>query len=356
MRIVSVVGARPQFVKLGAISRALAPARSVEHVIIHTGQHYDPDMSDSFFEELRIPHPDINLGIGSGSHGVQTGRMLEELDPLLNRIRPVWTLVYGDTNSTLAATLAAVKLDIQVAHLEAGLRSFNRAMPEEHNRVLSDHASDLLLAPTELAVQNLRMEGLGPRTVLVGDVMADVCYSTRDLIGQAELAHVRSDVGGDRYVLATIHRPSNTDDPHKLRQILRALRSLTVPVLLAVHPRLRSRAAEFGLSLEGGSVIPTSPLSYRSMVAAVMGAQGVVTDSGGLQKEAFLLGVPCTTVRAETEWVETLDGGWNILDPSAENLTELATRDKPEHQLNQPYGDGRAAERVFEVLSRGNGN
>jgi UDP-N-acetylglucosamine 2-epimerase (non-hydrolysing) len=352
VKVLSVVGARPQFVKLGPIARQFAENRDIEHVIVHTGQHYDAAMSRVFFDDLGIPAPDVHMGVGSGTHGVQTGAMLSGLDSILDRHRPDWTLVYGDTNSTIAAALAAVKMHMPVAHLEAGLRSFNRRMPEEHNRVLTDHAADLLLAPTEIAMGHLAREGLAHRAVHVGDVMTDVCFRTRDAV-QGVRAELPEGVDPDApYVVATIHRPDNTDDEARLRAIVKALGDLAVPVVLLAHPRLVVRASSFGLHLTGGSLHTAAPLGYPSMVRAVVGAVGVVTDSGGLQKEAFLLGTPCTTLRTETEWVETLDGGWNILDPELARVREIAVRAKPTAARAQPYGDGTAAARVVTALRK----
>ena len=353
MKIVSVVGARPQFVKLAAVSDALKSHDDVVHVIVHTGQHYDSAMSDVFFEHLVIPSPDVHLGVGSGTHGVQTGAMLAGLDVIFDEHRPDWALVYGDTNSTLAAALAAVKLHVPVAHLEAGLRSFNRRMPEEHNRVLTDHAADLLLAPTALAMRHLETEGLLHRAVNVGDVMTDVCFRTRDAVESAPLVLPASMETCDRYVVATVHRPDNTDDEDRLNAVVNALRELPLPVLLVAHPRLSVRAASFGIELSGGSLNRTRPLAYHEMVRAVMGCSGVVTDSGGLQKEAFLLGKPCTTIRSETEWEETLVDDWNILDPGLARLPESAARTAPAAAQSQPYGDGNAADRVVAVLKAG---
>jgi UDP-N-acetylglucosamine 2-epimerase (non-hydrolysing) len=351
VKVLSVVGARPQFVKLAPVAAALT-ARGVRHVIVHTGQHYDALMSDAFFADLRIPDPDVHLGIGSGSHGVQTGGMLAALDGVLDSQRPDWTLVYGDTNSTLAGTLAAVKLHLPVAHLEAGLRSFNRRMPEEHNRVLTDHAADLLLAPTQVAMDHLASEGLAARARLVGDVMTDVCYLVRDAVAGTPAVLPAGVDPARPYVIATIHRADNTDDPARLAAVLKALGSVPVPVVLLAHPRLRARASEFGIDLDGGSLVAADPMPYPALVRAVLGSAGVVTDSGGLQKEAFLLGVPCTTVRTETEWTETLAGGWNVLAADLAGLDTLAARPAPDGERPQPYGDGHAADRVVTELTQ----
>lgn len=349
MKVLSVVGARPQFVKLAPVAAALADA-GVEHVIVHTGQHYDAKMSDVFFDDLKIPAPDVHLGVGSGSHGVQTGAMLAGLDPVLDQHKPDWVLVYGDTNSTLAAAVSAVKTHLPIAHLEAGLRSFNRRMPEEHNRVLTDHAADLLLAPTQVAMDHLATEGLAGRSVLVGDVMTDVCYLVRDGVADAPIELPDSMDAGAPYLLATIHRPDNTDTPQRLEAIVAAMRDLPVPVLLLAHPRLVAKAADHGIELTGGNLHQTAPFAYPQMVRAVMGAAGVVTDSGGLQKEAFLLDTPCTTIRPETEWVETLENGWNILDNDLSQLRDVAVRERPAGAKPAPYGDGHAAQTVARVL------
>ncbi|WP_039921904.1 non-hydrolyzing UDP-N-acetylglucosamine 2-epimerase [Leifsonia aquatica] len=346
MRVLSVVGARPQFIKLAPIASAMAGR--ADHIVVHTGQHYDELMSDVFFRDLGIPEPDVNLAIGSGSHGEQTGAMLSALEPVIERYAPDWVLVYGDTNSTLAAAVASVKLHTPLAHLEAGLRSFNRRMPEEHNRVLTDHASDLLLAPTAVAMGHLADEGLGHRSVLVGDVMTDVLYRVRDQVLAASGEAARA---GDYYV-ATIHRPDNTDDPRRLAAIIDALAGLDRPVRLLAHPRLVATASASGVELQRGAIELAAPLAYPELVAAVLGSAGVVTDSGGLQKEAFLLRVPTTTVRPETEWVETVDLGWNVLVGSdLSSLRDAVQRPRPAATLAAPYGDGHAAERVVEELA-----
>jgi UDP-N-acetylglucosamine 2-epimerase (non-hydrolysing) len=356
MKVLSVVGARPQLVKLAPIAQAFA-GTDHQHVIVHTGQHYDVNLSDVFFTGLGIPSPDVHLGVGSGSHGTQTGAVLGAMDPVLELERPDWVLVYGDTNSTLAGAVAAVKMHIPVAHLEAGLRSFNRRMPEEHNRVLTDHAADLLLAPTEEAVRHLTDEGLAARTQLVGDVMVDVCLRVRDDLQAGRHAGPVLPEGIDPagpYLVATLHRAENTDDPERLAGLVSALAQLPVPVALLAHPRLLARSEAQGLKLGRGSVRVGQPLPYAAMVAAVLGSAGVVTDSGGLQKEAYLLGRPCTTLRGETEWVETLAGGWNVLvpDPAAlgESWLDVATRSAPDVDRGSPYGDGHAARRVVAAI------
>jgi len=351
MKVLSVVGARPQLVKLAPIAQAFAGTEH-EHVIVHTGQHYDTALSDRFFADLVIPEPDLNLGVGSAAHGVQTGAMLAALDTVLPSYDPDWVLAYGDTNSTMATALAAVKLHLPLAHLEAGLRSFNRRMPEEHNRVLTDHAADLCLAPTTAAVTQLEREGLAARTRLVGDVMADVCLATAAWLQAHPLPPLRQ----PPYIVATIHRAENTDDPARLRGLLAALAGLPVPVVLSVHPRLAKRCADLGADLQEGALEPVEPLSYPEMIAAVLSAEAIVTDSGGLQKEAFLLRRRCVTLRTETEWPETVESGWNVLAPGKDpSLEPLVTRPLPTSDPGTPYGDGQAAQAVVAVLDEERG-
>lgn len=348
MRILSVVGARPQFVKLAPIAKAMEGR--AEHIIVHTGQHYDELMSDVFFQDLGIPAPDYNLGVGSGKHGEQTGAMLAGLERVFEEAKPDVVLVYGDTNSTVAAALAAVKIHIPVAHLEAGLRSYNRRMPEEHNRVLTDHASDLLLAPTQVGLDHLREEGLGDRSILVGDVMTDVLYAVRDANAQQNQP-LPAGVEEGNYYVCTIHRPDNTDEPERLRSIIESLGSLSKPVLLLAHPRLRALAEKHDISLETGSIVLSEPLAYPQLVNAVSRSAGVVTDSGGLQKEAFLLRVPGTTIRPETEWVETVQLGWNVLvNDDLSILRQTVERPLPAPTDATPYGDGHAATRTVDAL------
>lgn len=348
MKILSVVGARPQFVKLAPIAHALRDA-GVEHVIVHTGQHYDLNMSDVFFSDLGIPAPDEHLAIGSASHGRQTGAMLAALDAVLETHRPDIVLVYGDTNSTAAGALAAVKMHIRLAHLEAGLRSFNRRMPEEHNRVMTDHLADLCLAPTEVAMQHLANEGLADRSINVGDVMTDVLMQVAESV-RDEPNPVPSDLAAGPYRVATLHRADNTDDPERLRAIVEALAALPEPTLLLAHPRLRARAEEYGIELATGSLHVDDPLPYPQLIRAIQSSVGVITDSGGLQKEAFLLRTPCVTIRPETEWTETVDLGWNVLAPEPEALREAVLGLHPRPTDATPYGDGHAAKRVVEAL------
>lgn len=348
MKVLSVVGARPQFVKLAPVASALSD-RGVEHVVVHTGQHYDANMSQSFFDTLAIPDPDVNLEVGSASHAEQTGAMLAALGPVFEEHRPDWVLAYGDTNSTLAAAITATKLHLPLAHLEAGLRSFNRRMPEEHNRVLTDHSADLCLAPTQVAVGHLTTEGLGKRTVLVGDVMTDVLMRVARAVSENPVDSLIP-VDGPPYALATIHRPDNTDDPERLGAIVKSLADLDMRVYLAAHPRLVAYAGRHGVALESGSITTVEPLAYPRLVQALSHAVHVVTDSGGLQKEAFLMGVPTTTVRPETEWVETVADGWNVLAPDPADIPSAVARPHPTTKRSAPYGAGDAAERTVVTL------
>jgi UDP-N-acetylglucosamine 2-epimerase len=319
-RFVHVVGARPQFVKLAPVCRAIAAAsdrgRGIESLIIHTGQHYDPSMSDVFFDELNIPRADVHLGVGSGSHGQQTGRMLEKLETALIDQRPDVLLAYGDTNSTLAAALAAAKLQLPVVHVEAGLRSFNRRMPEEINRVVADHLSDLLFAPTPEAMRNLATEGLSARAILVGDVMLDAMRFNEALADTRSQVLERLGLTAGGYLVATVHRAESTK-PEPLKGLLDALAqvaSVDRPIVFPVHPRTANCIREMHSNRPPAAGLRlVEPLGYLDMIRLVAGARIVLTDSGGLQKEAFFLGRPCVTLRGETEWVETVAEGGNII-------------------------------------------
>jgi UDP-N-acetylglucosamine 2-epimerase (non-hydrolysing) len=352
VKVLSVVGARPQFVKLAPIDQALRK-QGIDHVIVHTGQHYDPLLSQSFFDDLAIPPPVANLGVGSASHAVQTAAVLVGLDGVLVKQDPDWVLVYGDTNSTLGAALAAAQHQYSVAHVEAGLRSFDRRMPEERNRVVTDHLSDLLLAPTRAALAHLAAEGLAARSVIVGDVMVDSLAMVMARV-TARPPTLPPALRDGPFLLATLHRAETTDQSERLAATLAALASSPLPVKLLAHPRLTARAHQFDLPLTRGAVEAVEPLPYPAMIAAMQSCSGLITDSGGLQKEALLLGVPCTTIRAVTEWPETLDGGWNVLVPEPAGLASALTRPRPRGDPPKPYGDGRAAARVVaELLAHG---
>lgn len=349
MKVLSVVGARPQFIKLAPVDRALRLC-GYEHVIVHSGQHYDRLMSQVFFDDLGIGPPAANLGIGSASHAAQTAGILTGLDPILEHQRPDWVLVYGDTNTTLGSAIAAAQREIPLAHVEAGLRSFDRGMPEERNRVVTDHISDLLLAPTAVAMRNLAAEGLQARTVLVGDVMVDALAAMQACMETAPGRYLPAYLTNGPYLLATVHRQETTDDPSRLAAILHALAGCQLPVILLAHPRLRDRTSQLGIPLKGGGLQVAEPLQYPSMIAAMSASSGLITDSGGLQKEAFLLGVPCTTLRSRTEWPETLQGGWNVLVHDPRELAAAVSRPRPSGLPLAPFGDGAAARRVAAEL------
>jgi UDP-GlcNAc3NAcA epimerase len=358
IRLATVVGARPQFIKAAVVSRVLGRTDGICEDLIHTGQHYDPEMSAVFFGELEIPAPRFNLDIGSGSHAVQTGRMMEALERAFLELRPSGVLLYGDTNSTLAGALAAAKLGLRIAHVEAGLRSFNRSMPEEINRIVADHVADLLFPPTDRAERQLRAEGLGERRIVpVGDVMYDASLHAagRDAAARAEpLARFGLQPGG--YLLVTIHRAENTDAPERLEVILGALAILgaELPVVLPLHPRTQAAIDKLPSGLPQTGVRAISPLGYFDMQSLEGAARAIVTDSGGVQKEAFWHGVPCVTVRGETEWTELIEAGWNRLAPadSVERLVGAVRDAMSTGPLEQPslYGDGRAGEHIVAAL------
>jgi UDP-GlcNAc3NAcA epimerase len=364
VRLMQVVGARPQFVKLAPVCRAIAAAnaggRQIGNFIIHTGQHYDPALSDVFFEELGIPEADLDLGVGSGPHGLQTARMLEKLEQAMEAHRPDMVLTYGDTNSTLAATLAAAKLHVPVAHVEAGLRSFNRRMPEEVNRVVADHLSELLLAPTPEAMKNLASEGLADRARQVGDVMLDAIRAFAPLALERSRIHERLGLAAGTYLVTTLHRAENTPAAKlgPLLEVLAAIGTAARPVILPMHPRTAGVIRDAGLALPAGPglrAIP--PLGYLDMIALVARSQIVLTDSGGLQKEAFFLGRPCVTLRDETEWVETVSGGGNLIAGTDASRVRDAVatwdaaiaRGEPDFtsEISRSFGDGRAAQRIL---------
>jgi len=360
MKIVTVVGARPQFIKAAAVSRAIrehnrSSGESVIHeVIVHTGQHYDENMSQVFFDELDIPRPDYNLEVGGGTHGAMTGQMLEKIEQVLMAEDPDWVLIYGDTNSTLAGALAAVKLHIPVAHVEAGLRSFNMRMPEEVNRILADRVSTLLFCPTETAVKNLRREGMTNGVHNVGDVMYDASLFYRDMA--REKSSILEDLGlvAGEYVLVTCHRAENTDNPKRMKQIAEAFERIAedIRVVFPVHPRTRNVLQEMGIYArlsERLSIIP--PVSFLDMVRLEESAKAIVTDSGGVQKEAYFFGVPCITMRDETEWVETVEMGWNVLTgASSERIIASVNVRRLGETGKRLYGDGNASMKIVETL------
>jgi UDP-N-acetylglucosamine 2-epimerase len=363
-KIITVIGARPQFIKAAAVSRAIAAVNAaggavqIDERIIHTGQHYDANMSKVFFDELKIPRPMVNLAVGSGSHGQQTGAMLERIEQVLLEEKPDWTLIYGDTNSTLAGALAAAKLHIPVAHVEAGLRSFNRRMPEEINRVVADALSALLFCPTTTAAANLAKEGAVGGVHQVGDVMYDSVLFNAELAQGRQGILERFGMEPKAYYLATVHRAENTDDPARLAGIVAAFAGLDRPILLPLHPRTRKT---LGANLAGlaGKVRVIDPVSYLDMIVLEQNARLILTDSGGMQKEAYWFGVPCVTLRDETEWVELVAAGCNRVvgaDPGAIAAAvvglESAGAALPESRPRDLYGDGHSAEAIVGILAR----
>lgn len=350
MKILTVIGARPQFIKAATVSRQVALRDDITETIVHTGQHYDGNMSDIFFDELAIPRPQYHLGIGGGGHGVMTGRMLEAIESVLLEEKPDWVLVYGDTNSTLAGALAAVKLHIRIAHIEAGLRSFNRRMPEEINRVLTDHASDLLFAPSDTAMQNLAAEGVAPgKCHKVGDVMYDASLFYRDR-AREPIWFATLGVSPSDFVLATVHRAENTDDMTRLSGIMCGLGAIRLPVILPLHPRTRSRLRECKMA-PSGNVHIVDPVGYLEMLWLEANCRVIATDSGGVQKEAYFLGKPCVTLRHETEWVELIEGGWNVLAGTDEKTISdmINTAVIPNNNIRL-YGNGSASSMILDKI------
>lgn len=341
--ILTVVGARPQFIKAAAVSRAIRARDRMSEVMVHTGQHFDANMSDVFFDELEIAPPAHHLGIGGGGHGRMTGRMLEGIEEILEADRPDWVLIYGDTNSTIAGALAAAKLHIPVAHVEAGLRSFNKRMPEEINRILTDHVSTLLFCPTQTAVDNLANEGITAGVYHVGDVMYDATLDARAKAREMSDVVARLQLEPGKYVLSTVHRAENTDSRDTLEAVLAHLKAKAaeMPVVLPLHPRTAGAAKKHGLDFDGLTVI--DPVGYLDMAALLDGCAEVLTDSGGVQKEAYFHRKRCTTLRDETEWVETIEAGWNRLWKGADFVsprTDIAD-----------YGDGKSAERILDLIA-----
>ncbi len=383
MKIVTIVGARPQFIKAAAVSRAIQAfnqrgsttgqvrsKKKIDEIFVHTGQHYDYLMDRVFFEELELPHPDYHLGVGSGSHARQTGIMLERIETVLERERPEFVVVYGDTNSTLAGALAAAKLNIPVAHVEAGLRSYHRTMPEEINRLITDHLSTLLFCPTIQAIRNLREEGIKDGRTKAVKKVGDVMYDS--ILYYSKLAEKKSAILKDlnlsfstpnselrtlNYYLATLHRAENTDDPRRLKSILKAFGDIgkKMPVVLPLHPRTRKMIKVYHLFPRSRGIRLIEPVSYLNMLNLEKNARAILTDSGGVQKEAYWLKVPCFTLRKETEWVETVTSGWNVLVGTdaktiVKEVGHLEERRRPPRRRGL-FGDGRAGERIVKILS-----
>jgi len=352
MKVLTVIGNRPQFIKAAAVSPRLRERH--EEALIHTGQHFDDELSGVFFAELGLPAPDRQLGIALGSNTSQTARMLSALEPVVRETSPDAVLVYGDTNSTLAGAVAGAQAGVPVAHVEAGMRSFNRSMPEELNRVLADHASSLLLCSSEVAVANLQRESVSGTVELVGDVMVDVALATQPRARERTDVVEALGVLPGEYVLATAHRAGNVDDPARLALLVDLMADVPYPVVLALHPRTRSRLVSTGLldRLERSErIVLTPPLGYFELTALLCHARAVLTDSGGLQKEAYLAGVPCVTLRPETEWTETVDVGWNAVVDLDAGAALRALEREPPRERPPLYGDGRAGERVVSALT-----
>jgi len=360
MKIVTIVGARPQFIKAAAVSRAIAKHNDnvsstsdrIHEVIVHTGQHYDANMSRVFFDELDIPKPHLNLGVGSGSHSHQTGQIMIQLEKVLQKEDPDWILLYGDTNSTLAGAITAVKLHLPIVHIEAGLRSFNRRMPEEHNRVLTDHCADLLFCPTETAVKNLMLEGIKKGVHIVGDVMYD------SVLFNMQLSQKKSDILNKlslkpkSYALATVHRAENTDDMDRLAAIFSAFDTISsngIPVVIPLHPRAKKKLIEHNISTS--SIFLIESVSYLDMLMLEKNAQLIMTDSGGVQKEAFWMKAPCITLRDETEWLETIESGWNVLaGADKKRIIECVNREKSTIRHPPIFGNGNSAKKIIDIL------
>ncbi|HKP37817.1 MAG TPA: UDP-N-acetylglucosamine 2-epimerase (non-hydrolyzing) [Pyrinomonadaceae bacterium] len=353
MKVLTVIGARPQFIKAAPVSEALRAAGHQEF-LVHTGQHYDYRMSKIFFEEIGLPEPDVNLEVGSGSHAWQTGQMLIGVEQVMSQQRPDCVLVYGDTNSTLAGALAASKLQFSIVHIEAGLRSFNREMPEEINRLLTDHCADVLFCPTQTAVDNLAREGITSGVHLVGDTMLDATLQFAETARRRSTILDQLNLESKRFLLATLHRPYNTDEPAKIRAILNAFSATGETVVFLVHPRTKAKIEEFGDSGRCNDLVKMMPpVGYLDTLMLEQHARMILTDSGGMQKEAYFFGVPCVTLRPETEWIETVESGWNVIagSDSARIVSAVKDRKWPDKLPPAVFGDGRAAQHIVTGLA-----
>ncbi|SES93268.1 UDP-GlcNAc3NAcA epimerase [Salinibacillus kushneri] len=354
MKILTVVGARPQFIKSSMLSKAVQPVQDITEIIVHTGQHYDEKMSNVFFNQLKLPKPDYYLGVGSSSHGKQTAQMLEELETIIQSVKPDVVLVYGDTNTTLAGSLAAAKLHIPIAHVEAGLRSYNKEMPEEINRQVTDHLSSWLFCPTASAVENLDKEGITEGVYITGDIMYDAVLYFKDIAFQHSSILETLHLSKKDYYLVTIHRAENTDNPERLKSILKTLQQLEKNVIFPLHPRTKKKIEQFNLTnLLSYPIKTVDPFDYFDMLTITSQARMVLTDSGGLQKEAYMLQVPCITLRDETEWTETLQFGWNQLAGTDQNkILNLINTFQVPNQYPQIFGSGKTAEEILTILTK----
>lgn len=348
LKIVTILGARPQFIKAAAVSSLFS--KHFDEVLVHTGQHYDANMSDVFFEELNIPNPKYHLNIGSGSHGAMTGAMLTEIEKVLEQEKPDFVLVYGDTNSTIAGSLAASKLLIPVIHVEAGLRSFNKAMPEEQNRILTDHISDLLFVPTQTAVDHLKNEGITKGVHLVGDVMYDGMLHFEEIAKKKSTILLDLNLNEKEFLLCTIHRAENTDNPERLKSIFEGLNAVSDKIVLPLHPRTQKYIQRYGITI-ADHVLVIDPVGYLDMVMLESASKKIVTDSGGIQKEAFFLQIPCITLREETEWVETVKNGWNrLVGTNSDQIKEAILNFYPTGDSYKYFGDGNAVHKIVETI------
>lgn len=358
MKLITIIGARPQFIKAAAVSRAFQESKKIEERILHTGQHHDANMSDVFFDELEIPKPSFHLGVHGGNHGEMTARMLEGIEKVYLAERPDCVLVYGDTNSTLAGALAASKMHIPVAHVEAGLRSFNKKMPEEINRIITDHISEILFAPTESAVKNLSQEGVSLSTVHnIGDVMYDAALYFASRAEKKSNILEKLKLTKNKFILSTIHRAENTNDPQRLAAIFNGLIrvSNSIPVILPLHPRTKQNLVKEGIKIDQYKNLRIiDPIGYLDMVSLEKNSCLIATDSGGVQKEAFFYGVPCVTLRDETEWIELVQLGWNTLvSPSDAKKVEMIILQKigTRGEAAKPYGNGDSSQKICKILS-----
>jgi UDP-N-acetylglucosamine 2-epimerase len=353
MKIISIIGARPQFIKASVVSEELR--KNFTELIIHTGQHYDYEMSKLFFEQLDIPEPDYHLDVGSGTHGYQTGEMLKRIEEIFIAEKPDLVLTYGDTNSTLAGALAASKMHVKTGHIEAGLRSFDKSMPEEINRIITDHCSDLLFCPTKTAVNNLKREGITSGVYLTGDVMVDCLFKYSEVA--EEKTTILEDLGIDRkkYLVVTVHRASNTDNRANLEQIVDALSEISEPIIFPIHPRTRKSLRVFGLYdklINHRNIKVIQPVGYLEFLRLMKNARKIITDSGGIQKEAYILKVPCITLRENTEWVETVQDGWNVLvGADKERIVNVCSVEESNRSNNNHFGRGNASGKIVQYLN-----